>query len=402
MPSRIVSAGIISPLILPIFSLIVFSIGAMEFMLSPMLRPLAEAFKTTTEQVTWLVSGYALAYACAAPVWGWLSDQINRHTLLLVSLLFLAFDGLALTIAPNLAIAIGLRIFGGIASAALIPTTFAFVADIFPPDKQASAMGIVMFGMTAGIVSGPIFAGILTESFHWRVPFWLNATGCFLLFLLSKNLILSKKNLPIQVDVRKEKQTITFQWIRQGNLIFPIIAKGFWNGTAVSAFILSGEILRQHYGLGTKEIGISVSTFGIGLGLGNLSVNTVKRLSISKECGLLLAIVLLFIASILFMLMPFSLFFSLGCLTLWGCSLGFAAPVSTSILADRAKQDKGQILAVSESVNNLAILLFLPVATMLLTQYGLVATTMMLGSSLMIGIGLTLKDLISDSVTNMG
>ncbi|WP_233466771.1 hypothetical protein [Xenorhabdus nematophila] len=154
--------------------------------------------------------------------------------------------------------------------------------------------------------------------------------------------------------------------------------------------------------MGTKEIGISVSTFGIGLGLGNLSVNTVKRLSISKECGLLLAIVLLFIASILFMLMPFSLFFSLGCLTLWGFSLGFAAPVSTSILADRAKQDKGQILAVSESVNNLAILLFLPVATMLLTQYGLVATTMMLGSSLMIGIGLTLKDLISDSVTNMG
>ncbi|MBI6547347.1 MFS transporter [Xenorhabdus lircayensis] len=378
-----------SRIILPILSLAVFFVGAMEFMLSPMLQPLAEAFKTTTDKTAWLISSYALAYALAAPIFGWLSDRINRRKLLLASLLILSLDGLALTVAPNLEIAFGLRIFGGIASAALIPTVFSLIAEVFPLHKQASAMGIVMLGMTAGIAGGPVLAGVLTELFHWQIPFLVSAIGCLLLFFLSKKRILA------QVSVRKvEHQTITFQWIRQGNLMRPLIAKGFWNGTAVSTVMLAGEVLRQHYDLGTGAVGISVSAFGIGLGLGNLSVSIVKRLYIRDEWIILLAIVLLLATSSAFMLMPLFLLFSLSCLMLFGCALGIAAPISTSILANRAKQDKGQILAVSESLNNLTILFLLPIATMLLTQHSVAVTMIILGNCLIMGIGLTLKDLL--------
>ncbi|PHM60233.1 MFS transporter [Xenorhabdus ishibashii] len=350
-------------MILLIFSLIVFFIGATEFMLSPMLKPLADAFRTTTDKTTWLVSGYALAYALAAPIFGWLSDRINRRKLLLVSLLFLSLDGLALTIAPNLEIAIGLRIFGGIASAALIPTIFALAAELFPPNKQAVAMGIVMLGMTAGISGGPIFAGVLTELFYWQMPFLVNATGCLLLYFLSKK-FLSRKYFSNQIyNLKAVHQRAIFQFRYQRNLIRPLVAKGFWNGTAVSAFILTGEVLRHHYDLGTGAVGISVSAFGIGLGLGNLSVSLMKYLNIRAECALLLVIVLLFITCSAFMLLPLSLLFSLACLMLWGSTLGFAAPVSTSILANRAKQYKGQILAISESLNNLTILFLLPIIT---------------------------------------
>ncbi|MEQ1974414.1 MFS transporter [Xenorhabdus sp. SGI240] len=392
MPPRTVLS-----MILLIFSFIVFFIGATEFMLSPMLKPLADEFRTTTDKATWLVSGYALAYALAAPIFGWLSDRINRRKLLRASLLFLFLDGVALTIAPNLEIAIGLRIFGGIASAALIPTIFALVAELFPSHKQASAMGIVMLGMTAGIAGGPIFAGVLTELFYWQVPFLVSAVGCFLLYVLSKK-ALNKKYIPNQITtLKKVHQTVTFQslfqFVCQGNLIRPLIAKGFWNGTAVSAFILAGEVLRHHYAMGTGAVGISVSVFGIGLGLGNLSVSIVNHLNIRDECALLLAIVLLFITSSVFMLFPLSLLFSLVCLMLWGYALGLAAPISTSILANRAKQDKGQILAISESLNNLTILFLLPVATLSLTQYGTAVTTMLLGSCFIVAIGLTLKDL---------
>ncbi|WP_416775751.1 MFS transporter [Xenorhabdus budapestensis] len=403
MPSRII-LPIVSPLILPIFSFAVFFIGATEFMLSPMLKPLAEAFETTTDKAAWLVSSYALAYALSAPIFGWLSDRISRYKLLLASLLFLSLDGLALTITPNLEIAIGLRIFGGIASAALIPTIFALVADIFPLHKQTSAMGIVMLGMTAGIAVGPVFAGVLTEVFNWRIPFLMSAIGCILLFILSRN-VLSRK-LPLNLkrnsfqNHRIGKTEITFQWIYQENLIRPLIAKGFWNGTAVSAFILTGEVLRRHYDLETDAVGISVSAFGIGLGLGNLSVYFVKRLRIREECMLLLAVITLFAASSAFMLLPLSLFFSLSCLMLWGCALGLAAPVSTSILANRAKRNKGQILAVSESLNNLAILFLLPIATMQLTQHGIATAMIILGSCLIIAIGLILRDFLVTASLN--
>ncbi|PHM45364.1 drug-export protein [Xenorhabdus mauleonii] len=385
----------ISPIILPVFSFIVFFIGATEFMLSPMLKPLTEAFNTTMEKATWLISGYAFAYALAAPILGWLSDRINRHKLFLISLLFLSFDGLALTIAPNLEIAIGLRIFGGIASAALVPLIFSLIADIFPPHKQAPAMGIVMLGMTAGIAGGPIFAGVLTEAFNWQLPFWVSALGYLLLYFLSRNVI----SIPIQSNTRNKYQALAFQWIRQGNVMRPLIAKGLWNGTAVSSFILSGEVLRQYYDLTTGAIGMSVSVFGVGLGFGNLATRFVKYLDISNERILLLAIVFIFVTSTIFMLMPISLFFSLACLTLWGCSLGMAAPISTSILASRAKHDKGQVLAVSESLNNLTILFLLPIYTLLLTQYGAAIAVILPGIGFIIGIWLICKDNISDTVT---
>ncbi|MBC8943657.1 MFS transporter [Xenorhabdus indica] len=395
MSSRIILPKV-SSLILPIFSFAVFFIGATEFMLSPILKPLAESFETTTDKATWLVSSYALAYALSAPIFGWLSYRISRYKLLLTSLLFLSFDGLALAIAPNLEIAIGLRIFGGIASAALIPTIFALVADIFPPHKQTPAMGIVMFGMTAGIAAGPVFAGVLTAVFNWRIPFLMNAIGCILLFILSRNVLSRKLPLTLKKNSSQNhhirKTEITFQWIYQGNLIRPLIAKGFWNGTAVSAFILTGEVLRRHYDLETDAVGISVSAFGIGLGLGNLSTYFVKHLRIREECTLLLTIITLFVTSSAFMLLPLSLFFSLGCLMLWGCALGLAAPVSTSILANRAKRNKGQILAVSESLNNLAILFLLPIVTTQLTLHGIVAAMIILGSCLIIAIGMILRD----------
>nr|WP_275373204.1 MFS transporter [Xenorhabdus bovienii] len=122
--------------ILPVLALAVFFIGTTEFMLSPMLKPLASAFRTTLDNVAWLVSGYALSYALSAPFFGWLSDRVNRRRLLLVSLLFLMFDGLALTFSPNLSTAIGLRIFGGIN-----PNNVCLDCRTFPTPKASVSHG---------------------------------------------------------------------------------------------------------------------------------------------------------------------------------------------------------------------------------------------------------------------
>jgi MFS transporter, DHA1 family, inner membrane transport protein len=97
-------------------------------------------------------------------------DRIGRRRVLLPALLPSALDGVALTLAPTLEVAIGLRLIGGLASAALIPGAFALVADLVPVERQTAAMGRVALGMTAGIAAGPALAGILTEAWGWRAP----------------------------------------------------------------------------------------------------------------------------------------------------------------------------------------------------------------------------------------
>ncbi|WP_186156581.1 hypothetical protein [Burkholderia gladioli] len=61
----------------------------------------------------------------------------------------------------------------------------------------------------------------------------------------------------------------------------------------VSAFLLSGEVLRHRYQLDVAQVGMSVTAFGIGLGVGNLSAGRLRRLTGSEECSLIVVTILL-------------------------------------------------------------------------------------------------------------
>ncbi|MBP1847582.1 multidrug resistance protein [Rhizobium petrolearium] len=378
-----------SRLMLPTFALAVFFVGATEFMLSTMLSPLASAFDTTPAHASWLVSSYAFSYAVAAPIFGFLSDRIDRRRLLLASLVLFAIDGFALTIAPSFSVAIALRIFGGLASAALIPTAFALISDIMPANRQSAAMGAVMVGMTFGIIAGPVIAGILTEALDWRVPFLVTAVGCLLTFAVAHRVI------PQSTTRRTETNMRRFGWLAKGSIVRFWVAKGLWNGTAVAGFLLAGEVLRQRHDLSVGIVGTILFAFGLGLLVGNLSVGWAVRRFRGDERTLMAALLLLCVSVGTFMIAPLPLAGALVCLIVWGFSLGLAAPTSTSVLARRSEDDKGQVLAVSESFNNLTILAVLPIAALQLEAAGPAGTMMVLGITLAVALLLTAADLWS-------
>lgn len=347
--------------LLLILSATVFFVGITEFMLSSMLAPLAVAFQTTSTGASWLISSYAFSYALAAPILGYFSNRVNRGKLLLSALLLFAFDGLSLTLAPSLDIAIVLRIIGGMASAIIIPTVFALISDVIPSSRQTSAMGFTLLGMTFGIAFGPAIAGILNDLMTWRAPFIFCTLGCLATFFAGIYHIPCKMHTPSSSHQE-------LQWLCQWAVLRPLIAKGAWNGTGVAAFLLSGEVLRQRYGFGPAEVGLTVVAFGVGLGLGNISAGRLHHYCRRGEVIVLSVCLLLSTMISLFMLAPLTLPVSLVCLVLWGTALGVGAPCSTLILINRAGNNKGVILAFAETFNNIGILGIVPLASFLLTE----------------------------------
>jgi DHA1 family inner membrane transport protein len=91
-----------SRMLLLVLALSVYFVGSAEFMLSSMLSPLAQAFRTSPEGAAWLISSYACSYAVAAPVLGYFSDRVNRGRLLLVALLLFAVDAVGIVFSPSL------------------------------------------------------------------------------------------------------------------------------------------------------------------------------------------------------------------------------------------------------------------------------------------------------------
>lgn len=342
----------------------VFLVGAVEFMLAPMLEPLADAFAASPTQAAGLVSAYALAYAVAAPFAGRLSDRFGRRRVLLPALLLSAIDTAALTLAPTLEVAIALRLFGGLASAALIPGAFALVADLVPADRRTGAMGGVMLGMTAGIAAGPALAGVLTEAWGWRAPFLATSGAALALFAVAI------KVLPATHPAADGVARLTFNRLAEPRLVRPLLAKAGWLGAAVAGLLLSGEVLRLRHGLGPAAIGGATAVFGLGLGIGNLAAGRLDRALGGAGPALLAALALLMTAIGGFLLLPLPLAGALACLGLWGAALGIAAPASGSLLAQRAGPDTGTVFALSESLNNLALMALMPLAATLLATHG--------------------------------
>lgn len=76
--------------------------------------------------------------------------------------------GLAKTF-PQLFIA---RLGVGIGETGILATQ-SLVSDMFPPERRASALGIINFGYTLGIVGGAVASGLLVQSWGWRAAFFL-------------------------------------------------------------------------------------------------------------------------------------------------------------------------------------------------------------------------------------
>lgn len=179
-------------------AVIVYLVGTTEFMLSSIMSPLALAFEVSSEQIPWLISSYALAYTLTAPLIGYLSDRIDKRKILLTAILLLSLDSLAIIFSPNFSVAVIFRVIGGVASAALVPVIFSLIADVIKRENQAAAMGSVMMGMTVGIVTGPMLAGILVQYFSWYSPFILTSLCGLFAFSISWFILpSSKKTIPI-------------------------------------------------------------------------------------------------------------------------------------------------------------------------------------------------------------
>lgn len=371
---------------LAILALAVFFVGASEFMLSAMLGPLAEAFRTSPARASWLISGYAFTYALAAPILGYLSDRIDRVRFLLFALLAFAIDGIGIAFSPTIEIAMVLRVFGGLASAVIIPTAFALVSEIVPRERQAGAMGLVMLGMTFGIALGPALAGVLTEWAGWRLPFLTSASGCVLAF------IIGSRTTPGNYSPSFARTAVHFHWMKKWNVMRPLMAKGAWNGTGVVAFLLSGEMLKQRYNLNTAEIGVTVTAFGFGLGIGNLSAGWIHRMCGREEISLIAITALLALSIAAFTTVALPFIGAVTCLVLWGFALGGGAPSSTTILAERSGYSKGMVLAFAETLNNVTIFAVLPAAIRSIDRGDNIFLILVLGAGLVVGIILTLID----------
>jgi DHA1 family tetracycline resistance protein-like MFS transporter len=145
----------------------------------PVLPKLVEDFMNEDTAAAARVFGafgvvWALMQFLSMPVMGSLSDRFGRRPVILLSNFGLGLDYILMALAPNLGWLFVGRVISGI-TAASISTSMAYVADVTPTEKRASAFGLTGIAFGLGFVLGPALGGVL-GGIDPRLPFWAAAS----------------------------------------------------------------------------------------------------------------------------------------------------------------------------------------------------------------------------------
>jgi DHA1 family tetracycline resistance protein-like MFS transporter len=177
-------------------------------MMIPVLPRLVVAFRggdTVSAAEVFGVFGtaWALMQFLFSPVQGALSDRFGRRPVILLSNLGLGLDYILMAVAPSLTLLFVGRVISGI-TAASISTSFAYIADVTPPEKRAGSFGIIGTAFGVGFVLGPAIGGLL-GAVDLRLPFWGAAALSLLNFLYG--LLVLPESLP-------PERRVAFAWTR--------------------------------------------------------------------------------------------------------------------------------------------------------------------------------------------
>ena len=140
---------------------------------------------------------WALMQFFFSPLLGAISDRFGRRPVILISCFGLGLDYIVMALAPS----VGWLLIGRIASgicAASFSTSFAYIADVTPPEKRAGAFGLLGAAFGIGFVLGPALGGVLGD-ISPRLPFWGAAglallSACYGLFVLPESLPRSRRD----------------------------------------------------------------------------------------------------------------------------------------------------------------------------------------------------------------
>ncbi|MCZ7379851.1 MFS transporter [Micromonospora sp. WMMC250] len=137
------------------------------------------------ETLTWVVSGYTLAFGGLLLLGGRAADLFGARRLVIVGLLLFTAASLLAGLATNGPMLLGGRIAQGVAAAILSPAALSLVVTIFEGDERNKALGIWSALGGSGAALGVLLGGLLTAGPGWPWVFFINVpVGLVLLLIL--------------------------------------------------------------------------------------------------------------------------------------------------------------------------------------------------------------------------
>ena len=252
---------------------VLFVIYTFNFIDRQILSILIEPVKTElglSDTAMGMLTGFAFAlfYATLGIPIARVADRYSRRNLISVAVGLWSFMTALCGIAQNFWHLLFARIGVGVGEAGCSPPAHSMIADLYPAQQRATALGFYSLGIPVGLMFGLFVGGWINELFGWRVAFFIVGVPGLLLAFVMRFTVRDPIRGEAEGRTASDEQptiqeTLTYLWAKRSFRHMSFAA-------ALTAFVGYGFItwapsfLIRTYGMGTGEVG---TWFGLILGI---------------------------------------------------------------------------------------------------------------------------------------
>jgi len=159
-----------------VFSLLVVVLDntVLNVALKTISQPKPVGLGASQSDLEWSINSYTLIFAGLLFTWGILADRLGRKRILMLGMALFGLTSLLSSYAASPGELIAARAAMGFAGAAIMPSTLAVIANVFPRNEQGKAIGVWAGSVGLAVAIGPVVGGALLDNFWWGSVFLIN------------------------------------------------------------------------------------------------------------------------------------------------------------------------------------------------------------------------------------
>lgn len=128
----------------------------------------------TLNDVSWVITAYAIANVIIVPLTSWLSQQFGRKNYFAVSIIIFTVSSFLCGNATSIWELVMFRFIQGLGGGALLVTSQTIITEVYPPEKRGMAQALYGMGVIVGPTLGPPLGGYIVDNFSWPYIFYIN------------------------------------------------------------------------------------------------------------------------------------------------------------------------------------------------------------------------------------
>lgn len=149
-----------------------FAVGTDSFVVAGILPQVADTLGVSIPLAGQMVTLYALSYALLSPTVAALLAHWPRKRLLLAGLGVFVLGNAMTALAPSIGWVLASRVIAGLGAAMYSPTAIATAASLVPPERRASALAVVIAGLSSATALGAPLGTLIAGLGDWRATMW--------------------------------------------------------------------------------------------------------------------------------------------------------------------------------------------------------------------------------------